>query len=120
MTLTVINHGRGSSKTPLQMYALPRPLTILTPLYQNVSLGTERFQIVLPVQAGEKSPPKLLVMSSWQDLERLTLVKQEFGEALYESDVTFRQPTTYHLAIEKPSAASGRTEVSYICAFNPR
>jgi hypothetical protein len=53
-------------------------------------------------------------------LERLTLVKQEFGEALYESDVTFRQPTTYHLAIEKPSAASGRTEVSYICAFNPR
>jgi len=120
LLLTVINHGRGSDKTPLQMYSLPRPLTILTPLYQNVPLGTERFHIVLPLKQGEITPPKLSVMSSWQDLHKLKLVKQESGEAWYESDIPFRQATTYHLCIEKSSAVFGRTEVAYICAYNPR
>jgi hypothetical protein len=117
--MTIINNGSGSAQVPLQLYSLPRPLTLISPLYQNVSLGPERFRIVMPTETSERNPPKLSVMSSWQDQQVIKLVKQEPGQAWYESDITFRQPITYNLAIEKPSSQIGRSEVSYICPFNP-
>ena len=119
MTMTVLNSGRGSAQVPVQLYSLPRPLTLVSPLYQNISLGTERFQIIMPTEPSERNPPKITVMSSWQDQQVVKLVKQEPSQAWYEADITFRQATTYNFCIEKPTAQVGRSEVSYICAFNP-
>jgi hypothetical protein len=115
MTITIINHGTGSAKIPIQINAIPRPITILSPLHQNISLGTERVRIVLQTRPSERTPPQLFVMSSSQDRQSIKLVKQESGEAWYESDVTFRQPNRYMMAIEKPSSIPGRIEFSFIC-----
>lgn len=118
MTMTIINHGRGSAKTPIQVAAIPRPITILSPCYQEIPLGTELFKIIVHHTPGDQTPPpNLSVMSSWQDQHILRLVKQESGEAWYESEITFREPKKLMLAIEKPTAVPGRKEVSYISTF---
>ncbi|KAM3586166.1 hypothetical protein VKS41_002694 [Umbelopsis sp. WA50703] len=118
LTMTAINHGRGSAKTPIQVATIPRPITILSPLYQEIPLGTEYFRIVVHNTPGDQTPPpNLSVMSSWQDQQILQIVKQESGEAWYESEITFRQPKKLMLAIEKPTTIPGRKEVSYISTF---